>query len=394
MASLRDQFEHFYAPDEDAEKTAIQTGLVTPDTNVLLNLYRFQAGARDELFGALEKLGERLWIPHQVGLEFHRRRLDVIAEQEKYFNDTRKDLDALASDLRKRVETFGTRIALDKDRIRAIKEGISSLQKLLTAEVADAQKANEVRLKDRDSDAVLARLESLLDNRVGEPMRPRILKAARKEAKKRVAAQLPPGYCDSGKADPTGDYLIFRQLMDEAKERKLPVLFITDDEKSDWYRREHGIPLGARYELREEMMAEASVPFVIITTERFLLHAEKYLNAEVSTETVDQAKELPGIVEDDHRAELERYLLKLAIENPRSGPLELRSRAAAMASSASLSDEDRSTLDRYMLDALRSQPEKSTDGEQADWVLRRLLAYRALTRPRDEQAFPEEDEQE
>lgn len=51
-----------------------------------------------------------------------------------------------------------------------------------------------------------------------------------------MAAQLPPGYCDSGKADPTGDYLIFRQLMDEAKERKLPAMFITDDEKSDWYR--------------------------------------------------------------------------------------------------------------------------------------------------------------
>ena len=24
--------------------------------------------------------------------------------------------------------------------------------------------------------------------------------------------------------------------MDEAKERKLPAMFITDDEKSDWYR--------------------------------------------------------------------------------------------------------------------------------------------------------------
>ena len=300
MASLRDQFEHFYAPDEDAEKRAIQTGLVTPDTNVLLNLYRFQVGARDELFGALEKLDERLWIPHQVGLELHRRRrLDVIAEQEKYFDGTRKDLDALVRDLRKRVETFGTRIALDEDRIRAIKESIDSLQKLLTAEVTEAKKANEVRLKDRDSDAVLARLESLLDSRVGKPMRPKVLKAARKEAKRRVAAQLPPGYRDSGKADPTGDYLIFRQLMDEAKERKLPVVFITDDEKTDWYRREHDIPLGPRYELREEMMAEAGVPFVIMTTESFLQHAEKYLNAEVSAETVNQAKDLPGIVEND-----------------------------------------------------------------------------------------------
>jgi hypothetical protein len=312
MASLRDQFEHFYALDEGAETTAIQAGLVTPDTNVLLKLYRFQARARDELFGALEKLSERLWVPHQVAVEFHRHRLGVIAEQEKYFDVTRKDLDALVRNLRERVETFVTRIALDKDRIRAINEGIDSLQELLTAEVVAARKANEVRLKDRDSDAVLARLESLLDNRVGEPMRPKRLKAARKEAKRRVAAQLPPGYRDSGKADPTDDYLIFRQLMDEAKRRKLPVVLITDDEKQDWYRREYDIPLGPRYELREEMMAEAGVPFVIMTTEKLLRYAKKYLNAEVSAETVNQAKELPAIAEQQHNLLIE---IEQALQN-------------------------------------------------------------------------------
>ena len=58
--------------------------------------------------------------------------------------------------------------------------------------------------------------------------------------------------------------------MDEAKKRRLPVAFITDDEKPDWYRREQGIPLGARHELREEMMAEAGVPFIIVTTGEFL----------------------------------------------------------------------------------------------------------------------------
>lgn len=382
MASLRDQFEHFYAPDEDAEKTAIQTGLVTPDTNVLLNLYRFQARPRDELFGALEKLGERLWIPHQVGLEFHRRRLDVIAEQEKYFDHTRKDLDALVGNLRKRVETFRTRIALDEARIGAIKEGISSLQKLLTAEVIEARKANEVRLKDRDSDAVLARLESLLDSRVGEPMRPKVLKAARKEAKRRVANQLPPGYRDSRKADPTGDYLIFRQLMDKAKERRLPVLFITDDEKSDWYRCEHDIPLGPRYELREEMMAEAGVPFVIMTTQSFLQYAKEYLNAEVSAETVDQAKELPGIVEDDLRTEFERELIarrdvrERAEENIQSG----RFRRDL--------DEIRFLEERLALIGKLTPVEAI---EAADrW--RRLLKYRELAR--DVPFSPEEDEQE
>ena len=386
---MRDQFGHFYALDEGTEKTAIQTGLVTPDTNVLLNLYRFQARARNELFGALEKLGERLWIPHQVGLEFHRRRLDVIAEQEKYFKNTQKDLDALIGGLRKRVEIFRTRIALDKDRVREVKESIGLLQKLLIAEVNDAQTANEVRLRDRDSDAVLARLEFLLGNRVGEPMRPKVLRAARKEAKRRVVARLPPGYGDSGKADPTGDYLIFRQLMDEAKERKLPVVFITDDEKPDWYRREHGIPLGARHELREEMMAEAGVPFVIMTTEKFLRSAEKYLNAEVSPETVDQAKELPSIFEDDLRSWLERYLAIYPSHGILQARRALDSYAAAV---ASLPDEARSEVDRAILAAFRPQPGEMTDREQAE---QKWITYLALHgQASEEQPSPEEDEQE
>jgi hypothetical protein len=82
---------------------------------------------------------------------------------------------------------------------------------------------------------VLAKLEDLLDNRFGEQMKPKALKAARKEARRRVAGRIPPGYEDAGKADPTGDYLIFRQLMDEAKTGQRPVVFATDDEKPDWY---------------------------------------------------------------------------------------------------------------------------------------------------------------
>ena len=81
----------------------------------------------------------------------------------------------------------------------------------------------------------------------------------------------------------------------EAKERKLPVVFITDDTKEDWYQKYNGRTLGARRELREEMMSQAGVPLFIMTTETFLHHAGKYLNAEVSQETVDQARELPGL---------------------------------------------------------------------------------------------------
>lgn len=299
MPGMRDQFAHFYMPDDDAIATAMTNGLVVPDTNVVLSLYRFQATARDELFEELEKLGssERLWIPYQVGHEFHRNRLEAIAQQEQFFRETRRELDGSIGAVRRRVQAFQARLALSKDDLREIADSIEALQKLIQREVAKAEKANEVRLKDRDSDKVLARLEKLFDNRVGSSMEPGELEEARVEAERRGREKIPPGYkdADKDKGDPAGDYLIWRQLMTEAKTRKLPVVFITDDTKEDWYRREHDVPLGARYELREEIMREAGVPLLMMTTETFIRHARKYLNAKFSEETVKQAKELPSV---------------------------------------------------------------------------------------------------
>lgn len=301
MPGLRDQFAHFYPLGDDAVKTAMKTGLVVPDTNVVLRLYEFTVTARDELFGALENLGNRLWIPYQVGHEVHRNRLKSIANQERFFRETRTELDNSVDALRRKVTLFQGRLALSKDDLKEIEDNIGALQTLIQGEVTKASKANEVRLKDRDSDKVLARLEKLFDAHVGGPMELGELEEALAEAARRTARRIPPGYMDADKdeGDPAGDYLVWRQLMTEAKMRSLPVVFITDDTKEDWYRIDQKIPLGARYELREELMREAGVPLLMITTKKFIEYAKKYLNAEFSEETVDQAKELPYVIRAD-----------------------------------------------------------------------------------------------
>jgi PIN like domain len=135
---MRDQFSQFYAPNEDAIATAMKTGLVVPDANVLLNLYRFQSGARDQLFGALEKLSERLWIPYQVALEFHRNRLNVIAEQEAYFGKTEKELADAIEGLKAKFRAFRARIALSLENARDIEETITRLGDLVERVVGEA----------------------------------------------------------------------------------------------------------------------------------------------------------------------------------------------------------------------------------------------------------------
>jgi hypothetical protein len=292
---MRDQFAHFYAPDDAAIATAMKTGLVVPDANVVLHLYRFQSEARDELFGVFEGLDARLWIPHQVGLEFQRNRLTVMSEQEGYFDAKLKELSDSTKALRDKFRAFKRRLSPGDEHVQKIEEAITSLDELVGAEIVKAKESNEVHLKDHASDEVRARIDTLFENRVGSPMEPKELEAAKKEAEKRIKEKIPPGYMDRKKVDPTGDYLVWRQLMTEAKSRSLPVVFITDDTKEDWYGEFKGMTLGARYELREEMNREAGVPLLMMTTETFLHHAETFLNAAVSSGTFVQAKELPKL---------------------------------------------------------------------------------------------------
>lgn len=319
MASLRDQFQHYYVPDDVAIEEAIQTGMIVPDTNVLLSLYRFQSGARENLFQALEKVGDRLWIPHQVGHEFHERRLDVMREQESYFSATQAELDKLVDAVQGKIRNFRARIALSPESVKEIEDSIASLRDLVTDAVKKAEDANEVRLSGHSSDDILARVLDLFpDGRVGDPMEPKELEEARNEAERRAKEKIPPGYKDRGKTDPSGDYLVWRQLMMEATKHERPVILITDDRKEDWYWMYNGQTLGARRELREEMMAEAGVLVLIMTTETFLNHAETYLDIPLSPETRDQVT-YQGWSELD---ELEEAMLSSDIDVAENAALE------------------------------------------------------------------------
>lgn len=300
MASLAEQFQHYYIPDDAAVEEAILTGLIVPDTNVLLSLYRFQTEARENLFDALEIAEGRLWIPHQVGYEFHERRLDVMRDQESYFARTQEDLDKLIDQVQGRARNFRARIALNEDSLKEIEEGIACLRDLVAKAVKKAETANEVRLSGHASDHILARVLGMFpDGRVGDPMPPDELGRARKEATRRVEEKIPPGYKDAKKTDASGDYLLWRQLLKKAKERKIPVVLVTDDRKEDWYWIYGGQVLGARRELRREMMAEADVPLLIMTTETFLRHADAYLGVPLRPETVNQVSSQQPAGESD-----------------------------------------------------------------------------------------------
>lgn len=286
---LYEGFEGYRTATDADYRHLLTDGLVVPDTNVFLNLYRYNEQTRNDLFTVLSGLGDRLWVPHQVVLEFWRNRESVLRDP----RDTDKTSAELGAQREEAVGIFrawANRVGLSSER------GDQLISVLTTAfgeviagvgELADDDASQFTR--DTSKDPVLAGLEPILRGHVGKRMDQADYETALQEAKRRGEKKQPPGYKDSGKQDPAaaaGDYLIWTQILREAKRRERDVLIVTGDVKEDWWRREHGELRGPRPELVEEMRLSSGVRLFMMRPETLLLHASQILQVEVQEGSV------------------------------------------------------------------------------------------------------------
>ncbi len=161
---MENSFHGYYPPTSEEYERLWKEGLIVLDTNVLLNLYRLPTTARDELISVLELLKERLWIPHQVALEFHRRRLTVIAGERKTTEDALTSASELVSDLKKKVDA----LQIDKRGLGIDPQPlISDLDKANLQLIEAIKAAHSSQLDISASDPIRERLDELLDGCVG-----------------------------------------------------------------------------------------------------------------------------------------------------------------------------------------------------------------------------------
>ncbi len=84
---MRGTFFGYYRPSEIELETLWKNCLFVFDANLLLNLYRYSKEASDDLLRVLQSISGRLWIPHQVALEYQENCTRVMAEQVKRFDE-------------------------------------------------------------------------------------------------------------------------------------------------------------------------------------------------------------------------------------------------------------------------------------------------------------------
>lgn len=287
------------------------------DTNVLLNLYRYREATRGQMIEVLEALKDRIWIPYYVALEFQQNRLKVIAEQIEIFKNVRDTVfnahDSLLKDL-DRLNLERRHSVIEVDSL------VSSLSDILESFDVNLNKKKEHQQGLRDVDLIKNRIEEMFVGRVGKPATGQSeLDQIYKQASVRSDKKIPPGYQDRNKGQGEqaefyhggliyqrkhGDYLIWRQLLDFARDSKLKsVILVTDDAKEDWWwevKSEGQKKLGPRPELIDEAFVEAGITdFLMYRSETFLEQARSFKQANISDGAIQEVREVSRFTEKE-----------------------------------------------------------------------------------------------
>ena len=162
------------------------------------------------------------------------------------------------------------------------------------------ENAKNSHIKRLNNDEIKQRITEIFKNKVGSRFKNEVLKSIFVEGKDRYLSQIPPGYEDANKCNNEkdligqqrryGDLIMWKQIIEYAKDKNTSVILITEDNKKDWWLKEAGRTLSARPELIEEFSDQTGQEILIYRTEGFLYNAQEYLSEHVSTQIIDEIR--------------------------------------------------------------------------------------------------------
>jgi hypothetical protein len=177
-------------------------------------------------------------------------------------------------------------------------------------------------------DYIRDKITDLFQGKIGKPpVNQAELDKIYLEGEQRYKISRPPGFGDKRKEEGEdnyytwnglafntayGDLILWKQILEQVKSKPLShVIFITGDNKPDWWTKEKGKNIGRR-ELVEEILEAGACMFYMYQPEIFLKCAQKYLHLEVKEESIQQVEEvsiLNNLVEAELQDDLSEQLL-------------------------------------------------------------------------------------
>lgn len=277
------------------------------DTNVFLNLYRYSNKTRNQLIESFEWLKTRIWMPYQVALEFCKDRYSVIDEANRRFDNIWSDADKLTDSWKKEL------------RLDSNDSDIEELSQYLKEWITKKKDSNYLIFSATD-DEVFSRLLDLFDGKVGKPFSNEEKLSIEKEGEKRYASKMPPGYKDSKKTENKfGDLLVWKEIIEYAKSKKVDIIFVTHDQKEDWWNTSSGKTIGPRVELRKEFYEKTGKMFHMYTMSSFLSFFIENKGESIDKTTIDEVALFASVMRKKiPRTELKEYYESLEDNNEKA----------------------------------------------------------------------------
>ncbi|MGQ7249565.1 PIN-like domain-containing protein [Halomonas sp. V046] len=291
---MKNKFPGFVPKDEACIKEIWNSAIIVLDANVLLNIYRYSPDAKAELLDLFRKMKCRLWVPHRVLEEFFTNRLKVISDQIKLYNNSLAELRSFREKLdAKRSHPFVS---------PEVQEDLHASFEKLNGDLESGMKSYEKLLTD---DGALAEIVDLFTDCVGDSPEAGELDGLISEGERRYENKTPPGYKDwvkdkvggtlSEKISAYGDYIVWTQLLKGVEGLGRPVIFVTDDQKEDWWEIANGKLISARPELVQEFYSASGQDILFYTPERFLSRASVEFDVAEESSLAEETKQISRV---------------------------------------------------------------------------------------------------
>ena len=291
---MRKQFAEYYELPKECLNEIWDNSLIVFDTNVLLNLYRYNDETRNEFIKIIKFYKKRLWIPYQVGLEFHRRREDIMRKNAAAYKLLG---DSISEQLLKVVDSLSSERDYARHPYINMKDIKNKVERLANTIKKSLEKQEKEHPDYSNGDDTLTTITELYDGQVGDDFAEKDLEMLYKEGEKRYTNKIPPGYCDEknkkdkGKRSLYGDLIVWKQTILQSKDKKQDVIFVTDDHKEDWWNKVDG-KHSPRKELIKEFLSETGQKILIYDSKRFLEYANRNKELKVSQKTIKEVEKI------------------------------------------------------------------------------------------------------
>lgn len=264
------------------------------DTNVLLVPFAVSPQTLDEIratYGTLAAT-KRLFVPGQVAREFARNRATKLADLHQQLLDRKSRLPSQGigkHPLLENVPEYQAAVAKEAELLEKAKEYGTLLTKV--ADVVRSWTWNDP-VSDLYREMFTAEV-------IADPMFDR--ETVEKELSYRFANQIPPGYKDASKPDAgVGDLLVWKTILHIAQEHSCDVIFVSGEEKSDWWHKSGGRQLYPRFELLDEFRRTSggrSLHIVSLSELLAIYGADQALVTEVrETERAETSADLAALL--------------------------------------------------------------------------------------------------